>query len=221
MHPDPFGMQATTRGRFRVLDVDPSSGSIRLLDLEAIEPTLVETGGYAGSLAETVAGLRPGYVVDATLEWTDGTARFRDVDVTNWTLVTYAQGVSGLFEAALETMEEARREGVGMTGRPTYSTDGEPNGAVYAVAEQRGERDVFEEIRTGALPLEPLIDRLEEGLDADADGATVDHEVFVMRPIEHDFVIVYLVARRDSLLADTVRDTYDCPRPDEPLRTGG
>jgi len=28
-------------------------------------------------------------------------------------------------------------------------------------------------------------------------------------------VIVYLVLHRDSVLADTVRDTYDCPRPAE------
>jgi hypothetical protein len=36
-----------------------------------------------------------------------------------------------------------------------------------------------------------------------------------MRPVEHDFVVVYLVLHRDSVLADTVRDTYDCPRPSE------
>lgn len=204
-------MQATTSGEFRVLDRPHGTvGSFTLLDLANMEPTLVEAGDYGGTLGETVAGLRPGYTVEATLSWEDSDARFEDVDVTGWTLITYAQAVSGLFEAALETMEEARRENVGVTGRPTLSTDGEPNGAVYAFAEQRGERDIFEEIRSGALPLEPLIDRLEA-------AESVDHEVFVMRPVEHDFVIVYLVLHRDSLLADTVRDTYDCPRPDEPL----
>lgn len=204
-------MQATTSGEFRVLDRPQGTvGSFTLLDLANMEPTLVEADDYDGTLGETVAGLQPGYTIEATLSWEDGDARFVDVAVTGWTLITYAQAVTGLFEAALETMEEARRENVGVTGRPTLSTDGEPNGAVYAFAEQRGERDIFEEIRSGALPLEPLIDRLEA-------AESVDHEVFVMRPVNHDFVVVYLVLHRDSLLADTVRDTYDCPRPGEPL----
>lgn len=209
-------MQATTAGSFRVLDV-PRGGTdrITLLDLAEFEPTLVDATGYDGGLAATVSGLRPGYVVDATLEWDDGSARFAEVSVASFTLLEYANGVSGLFEAAVDAMEAARRDGAGITGRPTFSTDGDPNGAVYAIAEQRGERDVFAEIRDGRLPLEPLIDRLADGIDA---GDEPDHELFVFRPVEHDFVVVYLVHRRDSLLADTVRDTYDCPRPSEPLR---
>jgi hypothetical protein len=209
-------MQATTTGEFRVLDgAHAAAGPLTLLDLESLEPTLVAADGYDDPLAETVTGLRPGYVLDATLEWTDGTARFTEVSVTSFTLIEYAQGVSGLFEAALETISEARRENVGITGRPTYSTDGEPNGAVYAFAEQRGERDVFDDIRAGRLPLEPLVARLAEGGE---DATVPDHELFVMRPVDHDYVVVYLVLTRDSLLADTVRDTYDCPRPPEPLR---
>lgn len=233
-------MQATTSDEFRVLDVPQGSrGSFTLVSLTDLEPTLVEVdvsptetsesgeapgaGPESDALAETVDGLRPGYVVDATLSWDDGTARFAAVEVTSFTLIEYAQAVSGLFEAALDTMEEARREGLGITGRPTYSTDGEPNGAVYAFAEQRGERDVFEEIRNGSLPLEPLIDRLEStdpesGDNTEDAEAPADHEIFVFRPVEHDYILVYLVRRRDSLLADTVRDTYDCPRPTEPLR---
>lgn len=230
-------MQATTSGEFRVLDVPQgSTGSFTLVSLTDLEPTLVEAdvspvGGEENSdevpdvdaLAETVDGLRPGYVVDATLSWDDGTARFAAVEVTSFTLIEYAQAVSGLFEAALDTMEEARREGLGITGRPTFSTDGEPNGAVYAFAEQRGERDVFAEIRNGSLPLEPLIDRLdstdpESGERPAGASEPDDHEIFVFRPVEHEYVIVYLVRRRDTLLADTVRDTYDCPRPAEPLR---
>lgn len=226
-------MQATTSSEFRVLDVPVgSSGEFTLLDRTAMEPTIVVGASEDADIEDVVAGLRPGYVVDAMLEWTDGTARFADVTVSSYTLIQYADAVSGLFEAALETMEEARREGLGVTGRPTFRTDGEPNGAVYAFAEQRGERDIFEEIRSGTLPLEPLIDRLEssEGAAMESAGAPVgtttagtddaqpDHEIFVMRPVEHDYVVVYLVERRDSLLADTVRDTYDCQRPTEPLR---
>ena len=204
-------MQATTAGSYRVLGDAPDRDGLLLLDRADHEPVLVAADGYAGSLADAVAALRPGYLVDATLAWDDGDARFTEVDVTKRTLLTFSRGVTGLFEAALETMEQAHREGLGVTGRPTFSTDNEPNGAVYAFAQQPGERDVFEEVRTGALPIEPLVDRLDEAAD-DGDAA---HEVFVFDPLEHDFVVVYLVLHRDSVLADTVRDTYDCPRPAE------
>jgi hypothetical protein len=178
-------MQTTTAGQYRVLGDAPDRDGLLLLDRADHEPVLVTGEGYEDDLADAVDALRPGYLVDAELVC-----------------------VTGLFEAALETMEEAHQEGLGVASRPTFSTDNEPNGAVYAFAEQPGERDVFEEIRTGALPVEPLVDRLDE----EADDA---HEVFVFDPLEHDFVIVYLVLHRDSVLADTVRDTYDCPRPPE------
>lgn len=201
-------MQTTTAGQYRVLGDAPDRDGLLLLDRADHEPVLVASDGYDGDLADGVAALRPGYLVDATLAWDDGDARFESVDVEKRTLFSFARGVSGLFEAALETMEEAHQEGLGVTGRPTFSTDNEPNGAVYAFAQQPGERDVFDEIRTGALPVEPLIDRLDEE-DDDA------HEVFVFDPLDHDFVVVYLVLHRDSVLSDTVRDTYDCPRPAE------
>ena len=185
-----------------------NDGDLLLLDRTDHEPVRVASEGYDGGLADSVGALRPGYLVNATLAWSDGDARFENCEIRKRTLFTYVDAASGLFEAALDVMEEAHQEGVGVHGRPTFSTDGEPNGAVYAFAEQAGERDVFAEIRTGALPLEPLVDRL----DGHEDCA---HEVFVMRPVEHDFVVVYLVLRRDSVLADTVRDTYDCPRPSE------
>jgi hypothetical protein len=203
-------MQTTTAGQYRVLGDALDRDGLLLLDRTDHEPVRVAADGYGADsdLAADVAALRPGYLVDATLAWSDGDARFEAVDVEKRTLLTFSRGVSGLFEAALETMEEAHQEGVGVTGRPTFSTDNEPNGAVYAFAQQSGERDIFEEIRTGVLPIEPLVDRLdEEGDDA--------HELFVFDPIDHEFVVVYLVLHRDSVLADTVRDTYDCPRPPE------
>jgi len=202
-------MQPTTAGQYRVLGDAPDRDGLLLLDRTDHEPVLVAADGYDGDLADAVAALRPGYLVDATLAWNEGDARFEAVDVEKRTLLTFSRGVTGLFEAALETMEQAHQEGLGVAGRPTFSTDNEPNGAVYAFAQQSGERDVFEEIRTGALPIEPLVDRLDE---EEADDA---HEVFVFDPLEHDFVVVYLVLHRDSVLADTVRDTYDCPRPSE------
>jgi hypothetical protein len=33
--------------------------------------------------------------------------------------------------------------------------------------------------------------------------------VFVLRPADGAFVVVYVVFRRDGLLAETVRDTYE------------
>ena len=202
-------METTTEGVFRVLGSAPERGEdMLLLDRTDLEPVRVDSGGYDGALAETVDALRPGYLVSATLSWRDGDARFETCEIRKHTLFSYVEAASGLFEAALDVMEEAHEEGVGVHGRPTFSNDNEPNGAVYAFAEQAGERDVFAEIRTGALPLEPLVDRLDEHEDC-------AHEVFVMRPVEHAFVVVYLVLHRDSVLADTVRDTYDCPRPSE------
>lgn len=201
-------MQTTTEGTFRVLGTAPEqTDDLLLLDRADHEPVRVAADGYDG-LTDTVAALRPGYLVDATLAWDDGEARFADCGIERRTLFTYAEGVSGLFDAALETMEEAHQENMGVHGRPTFSTDGEPNGGVYAFAQQSGERDVFEEIRTGGIPLEPLVDRLDQ-------EEACAHEVFVFRPVEHDFVVVYLVLHRDSILADTVRDTYNCPRPSE------
>ncbi|MGB9963441.1 DUF6663 family protein [Halobacterium sp. CBA1126] len=201
-------METTTESTFRVLGAAPErADDLLLLDRADHEPVRVAADGY-DELADAVDALRPGYLVDATLAWDDGDARFDALDVRKRTLFTYADAVTGLFEAALDTMEQAHQEGAGVQGRPTFSADGEPNGAVYAFAEQPGERDVFEEIRTGALPLEPLVDRLNEEDDC-------EHEVFVFRPLEHDFVVVYLVLHKHSVLADTVRDTYDCPRPSE------
>ncbi|MFC6990047.1 DUF6663 family protein [Haloplanus sp. GCM10025708] len=39
-----------------------------------------------------------------------------------------------------------------------------------------------------------------------------EREVFVMRPADDPFVVVYVVFEPEGLLATTVRDTYDCPR---------
>ncbi|WP_336036961.1 DUF6663 family protein [Halobacterium yunchengense] len=201
-------METTTESTYRVLGGAPErDDALLLVDRADYEPVRVAADGDDG-LADDVAALRPGYLVDATLAWDDGDARFAALDVRKRTLLTFADAVTGLFEAALETMEEAHQSGEGVTGRPTFSTDGEPNGAVYAFAEQPGERDVFDEIRRGALPIEPLVDRLDDHEDC-------EHELFVFRPLEHDFVVVYLVLQKDSVLADTVRDTYDCPRPAE------
>ena len=214
-------MAVTTDGRYRVLESPRDRHELLLVDLadEAFEPTYVRRDGYDDDrLSAAVDSLRPGYVVDATLAWgDDATARFAELDVRRRTLVAFVDDVDGLFEAARETWRDARVEGAAMNSRVTRNTDGEPNGVIYVFAEQPGARDVFEEFRICALPLEPLLSRVNEGRDDDD-----AREVFVMRPADEPFVLVYIVFRKDGLLANTIRDTYDCPRSDRPSgRTGG
>jgi hypothetical protein len=204
-------MDLTTSGRFRVLDSPRGRSELLLIDVapddpdaeDAFEPTAVAAEGYEAPLAATVDDLRPGNVVDATLSWDDGTARFADIDVVRRSVVEFVDGVTGVFEAAVDTWEAAAADGEGMNSRVTYDTDGEENGVLYVFAKQPGARDLFEEFRSGALPLEPLLARVNESR---GDG---EREVFVMRPADRPFVLVYIVLRKDGLLASTVRDTYD------------
>jgi len=184
--------EARTTGEYRVRSRTPDGAGFVLVPLDGDDPVRVEDDGD---------DLTPGNRVRATLAWTDGTARFEDYEVVEDTRITYVGGATGLFEDALDVMEEARREGLGVNSRTTYSTDGEPNGAVYAFADQPGERDLYTEFRDGTAPLEPLLDRLD-------DFENCPHHVFVLDPAEHDFLVLYLVLRRDSVLERTVLDTY-------------
>ncbi|MFB6156036.1 MAG: DUF6663 family protein [Haloferacaceae archaeon] len=204
-------MDLTTSGRFRVLESPRAPSKLLLVDVapedpeapDAYEPTVVDAAGYGEPLASTVADLEPGNVAEATLAWDAGTARFTDLSVVRRSVVAFADDVTGVFEAATETWEAAVADGAGMNSRVTYDTDGEANGVLYVFAEQSGARDVFEEFRTGALPLEPLLARVNQNHDAG------EREVFVMRPVDHPFVLVYIALRKGGLLAETVRDTYD------------
>ena len=207
-------MRPTTSGRYRVLESPRERPELLLVDVETNDPTYVATEGYEADgdengTGDAVRDLRPGYLVDATLSWDDeGTPRVADLSVAKRTLFEFVDDATNVFEAARETWQEARAAGEGMNSQVTLSTDGEPNGVVYVFADQPGARDVWEEFRSGVLPIEPLVDRLSEFDDC-------DHEVFVMRPREEPYVLVYLVREKGSMLADTVRDTYDCPRPAE------
>jgi hypothetical protein len=197
-------MRPTTDGEFRVYEDPHDTERALLVPLDGeYEPSAVELSGYGGDLAGAVDELSPGNRVRATLEWDDGTARFAALDVETETLVEFVAGVTGVFEAARNAWSEAKREGAAMNADVTYSTDGEPVGAVYVFAKQPGVRDVFSEFRECTRPLDPLLERAEE---------PEPYEVFVMRPADEEFVLVYIVFGRDTLLADTVRDTYDCPR---------
>jgi hypothetical protein len=181
-------MQPTTSGTFRVL-ADPH-GEWLLVDRETTE-TIAATGG----------DLESGNLIEATVEWDAGDARIRECEVLEETRIHFREEVTDLFEVARELCRDARIQGEGLLGETTYSTDNQPNGAVYVFAEQPGARDMWGELRNGSLPLEPLIDRL-------ADFDPEPYEIFVLDPIDEPFVVVYLVPDPDSMLANTVKDTY-------------
>ena len=210
-------MEATTSGRFRVLESPRDEGELVFVDVETYEPTYVATpertaeeeddGDDRGAF---LRGVRPGYVVDATLGWREGTARVVEATLVGRSLVSIVDDVTGLFEVARETCRAAAAAGEPFESTGTYDTDGGPNGVLYAFADE-GASDTFDAFRRGDVPLEPLLRRVEERRDEPA------AEAFLMRPVDEPFVLFYVAFRKGGVLADTVRDTYDCPRPDEPL----
>ncbi|MFW6320680.1 MAG: DUF6663 family protein [Halohasta sp.] len=210
-------MEPTTTGRFRLLDRRPD-GTYLLVDLDEaiaavedddpeadLQPIAVGPPEDA-DLVEAARELQPGYTINASVAWDGDEARLAEWSTTGRTRIQFADGVSGIFEAAQETWHDARMAGDAMNSRPTYSTDNEPNGVVYTFAKQRPPRDLFEEFRTGATPIEPLIQRVELEREDDHDRA-----VFVMNPVDEEFVLIYIVFRKDGMLAETVRDTYGLP----------
>ena len=259
-------MEPTTTGRYRVLNRQPD-GTILLVDLAeataaatgadpeadlrpiAVTPPSVADSDTAdldvdldADTAETIADLDPGYVVEAELAWADGDARFLDCEITNRTRIQYADGVTGIFEKAQETWHDAKVAGDAMNSAVTYSTGKEPNGVVYVFAKQSPPRDLFEEFRSGATPIEPLIQQVDADHEAAADAAAdatdaadtdddgdseaatdeaddadetaaddPERAIFVMNPADEEFVLIYIVFKRDGMLAQTVRDTYGLP----------
>jgi len=213
-------------GRYRVLP-GSESGTLRLLDRETYEPAVVSTGengedGENGDgtvdggsdpderTASPVAGLHPGYLVDAALDWSTQRPTVESVSVVRPTLFAFADRVDPMFEAARETWEAARSEGEAMNTQVLRNTDNEVTGVVYVFAES-GDRGRFEEFREGARPLEPVLDRVADSRGEDA------REVFVLRGAGGAFTAVAIALRKGGQLADTMRDTYDCPRPAEPI----
>jgi hypothetical protein len=191
-------------GRYRVLP-GPDAGTVCFLDRDGYEPVAVPTADQE----VPVADLRPGYLVEAALDWTDPEPAVRSLSVRRPTLFAFADGADPMFEVAEETWQETRAAGEGMGSRVTHNTDGVVNGVVYVFAEDEvGGR--FAEFRDGTRPLEPLLDRVNEDDPA-------PREAFVLRPPSREFVAVTITLRKGGQFADTVRDTYDCPRPDEPL----
>ncbi len=202
-------MPATESGTYRVLPGPPDSERLVLLERWSEDPVTVRTGGYEEPLATTIGGLEPGNLVEATLAWPpEGAPAVTDLSVATRTLFAFVDGADHVFEKASETFEAGQRERAAIASTTTLTTDGEPNGALYTIAKQGGGTDVFAELRDGRRTLEPMVEKLGEG------GAEPPHEVFVIRPLEEPFVVVYLALDRGSLLADTVRDEFDCPRTD-------
>ncbi|WP_267639802.1 DUF6663 family protein [Haloarchaeobius amylolyticus] len=209
----------TTSGRFRVL-ANPREDDVWTfvsLPEDPTEPTedayeLVDVAHAGhGDLDETVANLRPGYVVAADLSWATEDPTVESLTVEKRTLYAHADGVTNLFEAAQDAWQNARAQGESMASQVTRDTDGAVNGVLYVFGEPPGAGDLYEEFVSGRRPIEPLVARVNENEEPG------DREVFVLRPAGEEFVVVYIALAKEGLLADTVRDTYDLSRPDEPL----
>ncbi|MCO8243314.1 MULTISPECIES: DUF6663 family protein [unclassified Haladaptatus] len=186
---------------FRVL-ATRSDGSLRLLDRETYEPVVTAPDGHGG----TVDGVHPGYRIEADLDWSSAEPTVRSLSVRRKTLYSFADGIDPVFEVAQQAWTEARMGGESMNSTVTRNTDNEVNGVLYVFAEDDGGR-VFESFRDGTRPLEPLIDRVNEGEGDDP------RDVFVLRPAEGAYVIVTIALRKGGQFAETLRETYDCPAP--------
>lgn len=160
-----------------------------------------------------VEDLRPGYLIEASLDWTSDRPTVDALALERPTLFAFVDDADPIFEAATETWNDARRAGDGMSSRVTRNTDNEVNGVLYAFAAPP-ESDRFEEFRRGHRPIDPLLDRVDEA------RGPAPREVFVLRPPDGEFVVVTITLRKGGQFAETMRETYDVPRPTEPLVDG-
>jgi hypothetical protein len=201
-------MPATESGIYRVFDHDFEDDAYLLVEKGTEEPMPVRTVEYDEPLQSTVDSLLPGHLVAATVEWPpEGHPFFVDLSVETRTVFEFVDGLDDIFEEAEKTFQQGVREHMAISSNVTYGTDGEPNGAIYTFAKQDSEKDIFEELRTGKLTMEPMIEKLGDG------GADPPYEVFVLRPEDADFIVVYLTLEKNGLLARTIREEYDCPAP--------
>ena len=187
--------------RVRVLP-GPESGTLRLFDRETYDPVVVRLEGSDPRLDD----VHPGYLLDATLDWSAPEPVVEELSVQRPTLYTFVDGIEPVFEVARDVWQEARASGDGMNSRVTRNTDGEVNGVCYVFAEPSLD-DRLAEFREGARPLEPLVDRVNETGDA------APREVFVFRPVDGEFVVVTIALEKGGHFATTLRETYECERP--------
>ena len=186
---------------YRVLAA-PEAGRLRLLDRETYDAVVTAGEDHDVSVEE----VRPGYLVDADLDWSTSEPTIRSLSVRRPTLYAFADDIEPVFDVAQETWSEARLAGDSMNSRVTRNTDNEVNGVLYVFAE---DGTTFESFRDGERPLEPLVDRVNE------QEGEAPREVFVLRPASREFVIVTIALRKGGQFADTLRETYDRPRPPE------
>ncbi|SIR10774.1 hypothetical protein SAMN05421858_1449 [Haladaptatus litoreus] len=192
-------------GSYRVLAVS-NDGELRLLNRETHEQIVTATGGHDGPISD----LHPGYCIDADLDWTTTEPSVRSLTVRQPTLYTFVDHIDPVFEAAQQAWQNAQLTGDSMNSQVTRNTDNEVNGVLYVFAEDDAS-GMFESFRDGSRPLDPLVDKVNEQEGDDP------REVFVLRPESETFVIVTIALEKGGQFADTLRETYDCPRPTESL----
>jgi hypothetical protein len=186
-------------GRYRVLP-GPDADTLRFLDRAAFDTVVVPTADQP----TPVGDLRPGYLIEADLDWSAVDPVVESLSVVRPTLYAYADAIDPVFEVAEDLWAEAKLAGEGMESQVTRNTDGEVNGVCYVFAEDDlGGR--FAEFRDGSRPLDPLVDRINESENADP----APRAVFVLRPPDQQFVIVVIALEADGQFATTLRDTYD------------
>jgi len=202
-------MAATESGIYRVFESDRGGEELLLVEKGEEQPIYVQASGYYEPLESTVAELEPGYLVEATLAWSgDDDPSFAELSIETRTLFEFVDGVPEIFQQAKETFEQGKQERMPIYSNVTYGTDGDANGVIYTFAKQADEKDIFAEFKDGRMTLEPMIDKLGDG------DEEPPFEVFVIRPESTQFLVVYLTLEKDGLLANTIRDEYDCPRPE-------
>ena len=180
----------------------------RFLDRTMFETVSVPVDGHD----VPVADLRPGYLVDATLDWASEDPTVRSLSVVRPTLYTFVDDADPVFEVAQSLWEETRAAGDGMNATQTYNTDNQVNGVCYVFADA-GQPSVFDEFRDGARPLEPLVDRVND----QAETEPAPRELFALRPVDGAYTVVTITLTKDGRFAETLRETYERERPDEPL----
>ncbi len=187
-------------GSYRVLESTRETDELLLLETADADPVYVSTTGYEQPLASTVKSIDPGNLLSVSFDWSQSRPRFETVTIDRETTFTFVSNATNLFEAAINCWETARASGEPMNSSLTYDTDRNPNGVVYAFAEQAGERSLFEEFRDGIKPLDPLLEPIER--------VGPPYALFCLDPAAYSCVIVTIAFDQSGLFANTMCDTY-------------
>ncbi|MFB6185767.1 MAG: DUF6663 family protein [Halobacteriaceae archaeon] len=189
---------SNNRRQYRVLGPLPRNDEFVVTDLTTMDRVSIDTDSRDSSVIDDDTEVRPGNLISAHVKTSNDTSRIHSISVESETVFVFQRGITNLFEDALDAWEEAKRKGSAMNSRVTYSTEREPNGAIYVFAEQTG-TDLFAQFRDGSRPIDPLLSQIDK---------PEPYEVFIFDPASHRFILIYIVFEKGSLLANTVRDTY-------------